>query len=306
MSTMILLADGYCVTDGFYDLMEIPFIAGSYPADSSQVAVSESLIEKMMEHEDWSDGAVGKQLFISDHSFFRVGNSVHVEPLTVSGVYRSIRVGSALDPNLKPSCYFHGDLYSGTNFDGVYFGKTSLHPMRYLLVKVNHANKATRDKILEAIKEFAPDGEEMEVKSYAEEVRAQYADNRKMRNTILVGALFALLISLIGLIGYVSDEANRRSKEIAIRKVHGAVSGEIVGMFVGEVLKLSLVAAVVGAVGAFFVARKWIEQFAFRINLSPWYFIGAAVIVLFIVAIVIGVSSWRIARMNPVKSLKDE
>ena len=306
MSTMILLADGYCVTNGFYDLMEIPFIAGSYPVDSSQVAVSESLIEKMMEHEDWSDGAVGKQLYISDHSFFRVGNSVHIEPLTVSGVYRSIRVGSALDPNLKPSCYFHGDLYSGTNFDGVYFGKTSMHPMRYLLVKVNHANKATREKILEAIKEFAPDGEEMEVKSYAEEVRAQYADNRKMRNTILVGALFALLISLIGLIGYVSDEANRRSKEIAIRKVHGSVSSEIVGMFVGEVLKLSLVAAVVGAVGAFFVARKWIEQFAFRINLSPWYFIGAAVIVLFIVAIVIGVSSWRIARMNPVKSLKDE
>jgi putative ABC transport system permease protein len=306
MSTMILLADGYCVTDGFYNLMEIPFIAGSYPVDSSQVAVSESLIEKMMEHEDWSDGAVGKKLYISDHSFFRVGNSVHIEPLTVSGVYRSIRVGSALDPNLKPSCYFHGDLYSGTNFDGVYFGKTSMHPMRYLLVKVNHANKATREKILDAIKEFAPDGEEMEVKSYAVEVRAQYADNRKMRNTILVGALFALLISLIGLIGYVSDEANRRSKEIAIRKVHGAVSGEIVGMFVGEVLKLSLVAAVVGAVGAFFVARKWIEQFAFRINLSPWYFIGAAVIVLAIVAIVIGVSSWRIARMNPVKSLKDE
>ena len=306
MSTMILLADGYCVTDGFYDLMEIPFIAGSYPVDSSQVAVSESLIEKMMEHEDWSDGAVGKKLYISDHSFFRVGNSVHIEPLTVSGVYRSIRVGSALDPNLKPSCYFHGDLYSGTNFDGVYFGKTSMHPMRYLLVKVNHANKATREKILEAIKEFASDGEEMEVKSYAAEVRAQYADNRKMRNTILVGALFALLISLIGLIGYVSDEANRRSKEIAIRKVHGAVSGEIVGMFVGEVLKLSLVAAVVGAVGAFFVARKWIEQFAFRINLSPWYFVGAAVIVLVIVAIVIGVSSWRIARMNPVKSLKDE
>lgn len=306
MSTMILLADGYCVTDGFYDLMEIPFIAGSYPVDSSQVAISESLIEKMMEHEDWSDGAVGKKLYISDHSFFRVGNSVHIEPLTVSGVYRSIRVGSALDPNLKPSCYFHGDLYSGTNFDGVYFGKTSMHPMRYLLVKVNHANKATREKILDAIKEFAPDGEEMEVKSYAEEVRAQYADNRKMRNTILVGALFALLISLIGLIGYVSDEANRRSKEIAIRKVHGAVSGEIVGMFVGEVLKLSLVAAVVGAVGAFFVARKWIEQFVFRINLSPWYFVGAAVIVLAIVAIVIGVSSWRIARMNPVKSLKDE
>ena len=118
-TTLVLLADGYCVTDGFYDLMEIPFVAGSYPVDSSQVAVSESLIEKMMEHEDWSDGAVGKQIFISDHSYFYVGNNLYIEPLTISGVYRDIRVGSALDPNLKPSCYFHGDLYSGTNFDGV-------------------------------------------------------------------------------------------------------------------------------------------------------------------------------------------
>ena len=304
-TTLVLRADGYCVTDGFYDLMEIPFIAGSYPVDSSQVAVSESLIEKMMEHEDWSDGAVGKQIYISDHSYFRVGNNLFIEPLTVSGVYRSIRVGSALNPNLKPSCYFHGDLYSGTNFDGVYFGKTSVHPMRYLLVKVRHADKKTKEHIQAVINEVS-EGMELEVKSYAAEVRAQYADNRKMRNTILVGALFALLISLIGLIGYVNDEANRRSKEIALRKVHGAVSSEIVRMFVGEVLKLSLVAAIVGAVGAFFVARKWIEQFAFRIDLSPWYFIGAAAIVLLIVGLVIGISSWRIARMNPVKSLKDE
>ena len=305
MTTLVLLADGYYVTDGFYDLMEIPFIAGSYPVDSSQVAVSESLIEKMMEHEDWSDGAVGKHLYISDHSFFHVGGNVYIEPLTVSGVYRSIRVGSALDPNLKPSCYFHGDLYSGTNFDGVYFGKTSVHPMRYLLVKVRHADKKTKEHIQAVINEVS-EGLELEVKSYAAEVRAQYADNHKMRNTILVGALFALLISLIGLIGYVSDEANRRSKEIALRKVHGAVSGEIVRMFVGEVLKLSLMAAVVGAVGAFFVARKWIERFAFRINLSPWYFICAAVIVLLIVGFVIGLSSWRIARANPVKSLQNE
>ena len=304
-TTLVLLADGYCVTDGFYDLLEIPFIAGSYPVDSSQVAVSESLIEKMMEHEDWSDGAVGKQIFISDHSYFYVGNNLYIEPLTISGVYRDIRVGSALDPNLKPSCYFHGDLYSGTNFDGVYFGRSTLHPMRYLLVKVRHADKKTKEHIQVVLSEVS-EGQELEVKSYSAEVRAQYADNRKMRNTILVGALFALLISLIGLIGYVSDEANRRSKEIALRKVHGAVSGEIVRMFVREVLRLSLVAAVVGAVGAFFVARKWIEQFAFRIDLSPWYFIGAAAIVLLIVGLVIGISSWRIARMNPVKSLKDE
>ena len=298
-TNLVYLADGYMVTNGYYDMLEIPFVAGTPPADSSQVAISESLIEKMMEFEDWSDGAVGKQLYISDHSVIRdaEGRRVGFAPFMVSGVYRNVRIGSVLDPNMKPSCYFRGNFFSRGRY----------HSMRYLLVKVDRANGKTMQKIQDAVNEVVKDvNPEMEVKNYAVEVRALYADNRKMRNTILVGALFALLISLIGLIGYVSDEANRRSKEIAIRKVHGAVSGEIVRMFVGEVLKLSLVAAVVGAVGAFFVARKWIEQFAFRINLSPWYFIGAAVIVLAIVAIVIGVSSWRIARMNPVKSLKDE
>ena len=295
----VYLADGYMVTDGYFDMLEIPFVAGTLPADSSQVAISESLIEKMMAYEDWSDGAVGKQIVISDHSYIidKEGYWVGIAPFTISGVYRNVRIGSALDPNMKPSCYFHGN----------FFSRGRVHSMRYVLVKVNRANGKVMQQIQDAVNEVVK-GQEMmpEVKLYSAEVRAQYADHRKMRNTILVGALFALLISLIGLIGYVSDEANRRSKEIAIRKVHGAVSGEIVRMFVGEVLRLSLVAAIVGAVGAFFVARKWIEQFAFRIDLSPWYFIGAAVIVLLIVGLVIGISSWRIARMNPVKSLKDE
>lgn len=304
-TTLVQLADGFYVSDGFYDLMEIPFIAGTYPTDSLQVAVSESLIEKMMEFEDWSDGAVGKQILISDHSYFYVGKKLYIEPLTISGVYRNIRIGSALDPNLKPSCYFHGDLYSGTKFDGVFFGKTSMHPMRYLLVKVGHADKKTKDRIHDVVNEVT-EGNELEVKLYSDEVRAQYADNRKMRNTIFVGALFAIFVSLIGLIGYVIDELNRRSKEIALRKVHGAISSEIVRMFTLEILKLSLVAAVLGAVGAFFASRSWLEQFAFRIGLSPWYFIGGAVIVLTIVAIVVAFSSSKISKMNPVESLKKE
>ena len=77
-------------------------------------------------------------------------------------------------------------------------------------------------------------------------------------------------------------------------------------MFTFEILKLSLVAAVLGAVGAFFASRSWLEQFAFRIGLSPWYFIGGAVIILIIVAIVVSFSSSKISKMNPVESLKKE
>ena len=298
-NTLVYLADGYMVTDGYYDMLEIPFVVGTIPADSSQVAISESLIEKMMAYEDWSDGAVGKQIVISDHSYIidKNGYLVGIAPFTISGVYRDVRIDNALSPNMKPSCYFHGTFFSRGRF----------HNMRYVLVKVNRANGKVMQQIQDIVNDVAKGQELMpEVKLYSAEVRAQYADNRKMRNTIFVGALFAIFVSLIGLIGYVIDELNRRSKEIALRKVHGAMSGEIVRMFTMEILKLSLVAAVLGAVGAFFVARSWLEQFAFRISLSPWYFIGGAVIVLTIVAIVVAISSSKIAKMNPVESLKKE
>ena len=293
-TVLLYLADCFSTTEGYFDLLEIPFVMGHAPSDTAEIAISETFMEEIGKIEDWSDGPIGKQVYVSGHNSKQVGEDEwREEPLTVSGVYRNIRIGSALDPNMKPSCYFYG--YNGN-------GK----PKRFwnLLVKVNQANGKTMQKIQDAVNEVAKD-EELEVKSYAAEVRALYADSRKMRNTILVGALFALLISLIGLIGFVVDEANRRSKEIALRKVHGAMSGEIVWMFVGEVVKLSVVAAVVGAVLASFAARHWLEQFAFKVSLSPLYFIGAAVIVLAVVGLVVGLSSWRIARMNPVKSLRD-
>ena len=121
----------------------------------------------------------------------------------------------------------------------------------------------------------------------------------------MIGAIFALLIALIGLIGFVRDESNRRSKEVAIRKVNGAVTGEIIRMFVVDVLKLAVIAALIGVAIAYFISDKWLELFAIRIGLSPTYFIIGAVAVLLVVTVVVVLSSNRVARMNPVKSLKN-
>ena len=126
-----------------------------------------------------------------------------------------------------------------------------------------------------------------------------------MRRAFMMGALFALAIALMGLIGFVRDESNRRSKEVAIRKVHGAMVSEIIRMFVMDVLKLALIATLLGVAIAYFVSDKWLELFAMRVSLSPLYFIIGAVAVLLIVTVVVVLSSNRVARMNPVKSLKN-
>ena len=121
-----------------------------------------------------------------------------------------------------------------------------------------------------------------------------------------MGALFAMAIALVGLIGFVRDESNRRSKEVAIRKVNGAVTSEIIRMFVVDVLKLAVIAALIGVAIAYFVSDKWLELFALRIGLSPLYFIIGAIAVLLVVTVVVVLSSNHVARMNPVRALKKE
>ncbi len=92
---------------------------------------------------------------------------------------------------------------------------------------------------------------------------------------------------------------------MAIRKINGATARDVLRIFAWDVLKLSLVMAFLASIGAFFVAHRWLEQFAERIGLSPLYFVFGAVTVLLIVTAVVVMSSNRVARMNPVKSLKN-
>ena len=80
-----------------------------------------------------------------------------------------------------------------------------------------------------------------------------YDENRKMKDTILIGSLFSIVIAFLGLIGYIRDESQRRSKEIAIRKISGATTSEILSLFVGEMMKWVLIAAIVGNLAAYYV-----------------------------------------------------
>ena len=93
-------------------MLDIPFAMGHAPSDTAEIAISENFMEEMGKIEDWSDGPIGKQVYVSGHNSKQVGEDEwREESLTVSGVYRNIRIGSALDPNMKPSCYFYG--YNG-------------------------------------------------------------------------------------------------------------------------------------------------------------------------------------------------
>ena len=281
------IADQYeCSTD-FYDLMGIQFLEGRAPRDSSEIAVDEKFVTKMAEFTDWSDGAVGKQIFVTGHDRSRDSERSY---FTISGVYKSYLIGNLTGVDPRPSALFYGEIGSMSSW------------MPHTFFKVR---PEALQKVRQAL-EQALEGREINILSYEEQMRAAYADSKKMRNTMAIGAVFSLLIALLGLIGFIRDESLRRSKEMAVRKINGATTRDILSVFASDILKLSGVMAVIACIAAFFVARKWLEQFAEKVSLSPLYFIGGVLLVLLIVLGVVVLNCLKIARENPVESLKNE
>ena len=281
------IADQYECSPDFYDLMGIQFLEGRAPRDSSEIVVDEKFVAKMAEFTDWSDGAVGKQVFITGHDR---SSDTERRYFTISGVYKSYLIGNLTGVDPRPNALFYGEIGSMSSW------------MPHTFFKVR---PEALPKVRQALEQALP-GREINILSYEEQMQAAYADSKKMRNTMAIGAVFSLLIALLGLIGFIRDESLRRSKEMAVRKINGATTRDILSVFAVDILKLSGVMAVIACIGAFFVARKWLEQFAEKVSLSPLYFIGGALLVLLIVLGVVVLNCLKIARANPVESLKNE
>ena len=288
------IADEYGASEGFFDMMGFRLVEGSVPKGPNDVAVSKSFVTKMAAFADWSDGAVGEIVNISEH-----------DQVTICGVYEDYVIGDVTDMDDRPSVRFcwNRDFYTEADKDVDKYDWSGL--MHTIVIKLSEVTPASMRKVEKTIKEVAPDSD-AEVKSYSETLVNMYDSTKQMKRTYELGSLFALLIAVIGLISYVRDENFRRSAEIAVRKVNGAQSSEIVSMLVTDILKVAVFAVIVGDTAAWLVAHYWLQQFAVKIALNPLFFIAADIIVLAIIVSVIVIGSLRIAHTNPVESLKNE
>lgn len=282
------VADQYEGTDGFFEILEIPFIDGRAPRSNDEVAVSRSFVEKMMDFQDWSDGAVGKHILITEHS------QTDNQTFTVSGVYEDYRIGTMNASDPRPSVKFWEDGNAENSYS-----------MPLVMIKLNKVNQDIIGRIQRIVDELYPE-RRLEIVSFKEEIRGLYSEDRKMRNTIMIGCIFSVLIALFGLIGYIRDESVRRSKEMAVRKINGASTKEIMNIFIKDVFKLILIAVVIGDIGAWLAAEGWLRQFAEKITLTPWYFLATDIIVMALIIGAVVLNCLRISRSNPVESLKNE
>lgn len=267
------------VDENYLPLLRIPLKEGrnfstTFPADSTQsVIVNESFVKAA----NWKN-PVGETLQI-------LGSSN--ETYHVIGVVKDYHFAS-LTKKITPQ------LFSMNGSYGSY----------YIRIKPNTATASLRwiQKIYQQLYPMSP-------YTYVfknDENRKQYADVEKWKQIILFGAILTIFISCIGLFGLSVLSAEKRTKEIGIRKVLGASVQQIATALSTDFIKLVAIALIIATPLVYIAANKWLRNYPYRIEISWWLFASAGIFVILIALFTVSFQSIKAAVTNPVKSLKTE
>jgi len=151
----------------------------------------------------------------------------------------------------------------------------------------------------------APD-KAMNFKFWDEQLNQRYQAEEKWSRIIGYAAVIAIIISSLGLFGLTLLIINKRIKEIGIRKVNGARISEILTMLNKDFVKWVVIAIVIATPVAWYAMNKWLENFAYKTELSWWIFALAGLLALGIALLTVSWQSWRAATRNPVEALRYE
>ena len=119
----------------------------------------------------------------------------------------------------------------------------------------------------------------------------QYESEQRFEKLFMVFAILAIIIGCIGLFGLSAYTANQRIKEIGIRKVLGASVPDITKMLSKDFLRLVLVAIIIASPVAWWAMNEWLQDFAYRVNISWWIFIASGAVALLIAMLTVSVQA---------------
>ena len=148
---------------------------------------------------------------------------------------------------------------------------------------------------------------EYQLVTYTDRVKDRFVARESMRDNVLLVSIVTLIISLIGLVGYLANEMARRRKEIAIRKVTGATTSEVLRLLGANFSFVVLPAVITGVAGGVWGGERYISMLETMCEpLAWWLFAAGAAIVVVIVYTILVITTWRTANANPVDMIKVE
>ncbi|OZI09008.1 antibiotic ABC transporter permease [Siphonobacter sp. BAB-5385] len=270
------------VDEHFLPAMQIPMVEGrnfsaAYPADSTHsVLVNEAFVKKV----GWKGSVLGKTVD------FLNGNDTK---LTIVGVVKDYHFNS-LKAKISPQLF--------SSNPHLPFGRFLIRVQPDKLPRAIQSIEATYRKMV-PYRPFSYDFmDELNYKNYEAEA--------KWKQIITFGAILTIFISCIGLFGLASLSMQQRTKEIGIRKVLGASVLQLSNLLAKNFLTLVLIAFVVAIPAAWYVTQRWLENFAYRIDITWQTFAVAALLTSGIALVTVSFNTIRTALANPIKSLKSE
>ena len=268
------------IDENYLPLLKVPVIKGrnfskAFPSDSAHsVIVNEAFVKQA----GWSD-AIGQEV-----NFWFQG-----EKYTVIGVardYHYVDMKQKIAPQLFTMKYAN---QYGTTF-------IKLHP---------NSETAALAHIEKTFKQIFP------LNPYAYvfkdvENRQRYDAEARWKQIILLSAILTIFVSCIGLFGLSVLSAEKRTKEIGIRKVLGASVASVVTILSKDFLKLVIISLILAVPVAYYAGNRWLENYPYRITLNWWMFATTALLVATIALATVGFHAVKAAVADPVKSLKGE
>jgi len=175
-----------------------------------------------------------------------------------------------------------------------------------LMLKISEGNMTSAlSSITSLWQKFEPK-QTIDIHFLDESLNDQYGKEEKIANFIEAITLWTILLTLTGLMGLAIFVTQQRTKEIGIRRANGASVGEIIMMLNYSFVKWILFAFIIGSPIAYIAVDKWLENFAYKTHISWWIFAFAGILTLVLSILAVSIQTFRVARKNPVESLRYE
>ncbi len=284
------IRDFYSADENYIDLLGIKIVEGRNFSKEApvgrEILVSERFITEMEKQIDWGGNAIGREMLFSEHS-----QGLN-DRYTICGVFREIIGGTAYSEDTRAQVIFfnHTESSRYTNY------------LNALMIKLEEETPEVTATINALLQRLFPE-KMLYTQSYTQEVTTAYSESQKFRDMVFYAGLIVLVITLIGLIGYTRDETQRRRAEVAIRKIHGATTVEIIRIFMRDIIWLVAGGIVAGGAASYYAATTLLEMFAYKIPLSWWIFTASAVVVIAVITAVLLLTTRKAANANPVENL---
>lgn len=259
-----------------YEHFGLQLLAGSIPDEkenSGKFVLNESAVKAL----GWTlEEAVGKTIITS-------GNQV-------TGVIKDLRL-SPLEPVLP------------TFYTKPYQWERSI---KNVVFTYEGDFEKIRKRLINDFKEKYPQMLFFDVSTPAQQIESNLVSERALLKLLVVASMVSVLISLFGIFSLVNLSCERRRKEMALRKIHGAQIKDIAGLFAKEYSIVLALSALVAFPIGYAIMKKWMEVYVMQTDIPAWIYIGILLVVCLLITACVGYRVWKAANENPADVVKSE